>query len=677
MASADDIEDAQRAKLLRYWENRAQARVLATDRTEAAVNREVLQAYASTTNAIEDELRAFYERFASQSGLSLDDARATLSVRERADFRADLAAKQDAIRALPGPLGEQLQGYLDDLGEASKLRKVTRQQRLLLDIEHELTDMSAAVGRRLETGMFEAFEQRFEGNAKDLAKVPAFRAELGAPAPSLLEQAASEKWLGQNFSERVWEDKEKLVSELRRILSQAAVSHSGIEALTKKMARAMGSSLDNARRLVRTELNYVANQASLEGYRKSGVKHYKFLAAIDSRTSEICRETSGQVFAVDEAKVGVNFPPLHPNCRSTTVAHFTDEDLAQRYDFSHIQLSAEELAELGVSREEVSQQKTGGEAIELTQREATRAEDAVNKAPLEGESLRVNSRLERLGEDLRFELELEQTLDNGKVPHTPATIEVRNERLKEFRSRIKGEEELVAELEERAGVVRPKADAKASSPRPKAVPKLVDELTPVPFKASKKKKRSAVEKMVDAARALVEKLKVVFNGLAQGLWRLARRVFGQVTISRRRGDPETIYEGGGRLSKRQETLLAQLHAPGDLIVVRKRDVSLRDISALTAHEHVEFALFTRNGERMVVRGARSTVPITPGDASRLARQGWRWSGHSHPGITDAGISASDSDKVVLRAFGQERSVVVNSVGRYREFTWNLSSWIPR
>jgi SPP1 gp7 family putative phage head morphogenesis protein len=304
----------------------------------------------------------------------------------------------------------------------------------------------------------------------------------------LLEQAVSEKWLGQNFSERIWDDRDKLVGELRRTLSQAAVSHSGIEALTKKMAKAMGSSLDNARRLVRTELNYVANQATLEGYRQSGVKHYKFLAAIDSRTSDICRETNGQVFAVAEAEVGVNFPPLHPNCRSTTVAHFTDEDIAERYDYSHIQLSDEELAELGVSREDyleaTGQKKPGDKPIELTQREAQRAEDAVNKAPLEGESLRVNSRLERLGEDLRFERELEQTLDKGKVPHTEGTLEVRQQRLRELRGRLSKEELRVGELEQRA------ADA-------------------LPMK------RSRIGKMVAKARAGMERWKGYFNAMVE------------------------------------------------------------------------------------------------------------------------------------------------------------------
>ncbi|MCY9523623.1 phage head morphogenesis protein, partial [Paenibacillus larvae] len=33
----------------------------------------------------------------------------------------------------------------------------------------------------------------------------------------------------------------------------------------------------------------------------------------------------GKVFLLSEKKEGVNFPPLHPRCRSTTVAFFDDE----------------------------------------------------------------------------------------------------------------------------------------------------------------------------------------------------------------------------------------------------------------------------------------------------------------------------------------------------------------
>jgi SPP1 gp7 family putative phage head morphogenesis protein len=40
-----------------------------------------------------------------------------------------------------------------------------------------------------------------------------------------------------------------------------------------------------------------------------------------------CQELDGQVFDVDEAVAGVNMPPMHPHCRSTTVAEFDDMDM--------------------------------------------------------------------------------------------------------------------------------------------------------------------------------------------------------------------------------------------------------------------------------------------------------------------------------------------------------------
>ena len=44
-------------------------------------------------------------------------------------------------------------------------------------------------------------------------------------------------------------------------------------------------------------------------------------------TSKTCRDLDGQVFEVNDARVGENYPPMHPWCRSTTVAHFDDEAL--------------------------------------------------------------------------------------------------------------------------------------------------------------------------------------------------------------------------------------------------------------------------------------------------------------------------------------------------------------
>lgn len=47
------------------------------------------------------------------------------------------------------------------------------------------------------------------------------------------------------------------------------------------------------------------------------------MAVLDFRTSQKCRDIDGKVFDVDKATVNVNFPPLHPWCRTVAVAWFS------------------------------------------------------------------------------------------------------------------------------------------------------------------------------------------------------------------------------------------------------------------------------------------------------------------------------------------------------------------
>lgn len=54
-------------------------------------------------------------------------------------------------------------------------------------------------------------------------------------------------------------------------------------------------------------------------YKECGITSYCFLATLDRRTSPQCRELDGKVFLIAEAETGKNYPPIHPNCRSTTV----------------------------------------------------------------------------------------------------------------------------------------------------------------------------------------------------------------------------------------------------------------------------------------------------------------------------------------------------------------------
>ncbi len=61
-------------------------------------------------------------------------------------------------------------------------------------------------------------------------------------------------------------------------------------------------------------------------YKTLEVEEYEILATLDSRTSEICQGKDGLHYKVDEIAVGVNYPPFHPNCRTTTIKYNPDTE---------------------------------------------------------------------------------------------------------------------------------------------------------------------------------------------------------------------------------------------------------------------------------------------------------------------------------------------------------------
>ena len=128
--------------------------------------------------------------------------------------------------------------------------------------------------------------------------------------------------------------------------------------------------------------------------------------------------------------------------------------------------------------------------------------------------------------------------------------------------------------------------------------------------------------------------------------------------------PADVAFGSKELNQRQNGILDKLPEYGSQEIFKKHEVSMLDLSAMTAKTGDEFAMFTRKGERLIVRGNKDNVPISTYDAIMLRNEGYHWSGHKHPGIGDASLIASDGDRRVLEAFRQGKSALYNSAGRY-------------
>ena len=128
------------------------------------------------------------------------------------------------------------------------------------------------------------------------------------------------------------------------------------------------------------------------------------------------------------------------------------------------------------------------------------------------------------------------------------------------------------------------------------------------------------------------------------------------------GRPVNVALESAPLNQRQKKILEKLTKYDERDIFNKRDVSMQDLAALTAHTGVEFAMFTRKGERLVIRGDANSVNVLPEYAAKLAKQGYRWSGHTHPGNSRTMCVPSPGDRNVLRAMKQKRSSIYNSTG---------------
>ena len=134
-----------------------------------------------------------------------------------------------------------------------------------------------------------------------------------------------------------------------------------------------------------------------------------------------------------------------------------------------------------------------------------------------------------------------------------------------------------------------------------------------------------------------------------------------------KGNPSGIVHIGRPLNNRQRRLLEKLPEYDSKITVRKNDVSMKDLAALTAHTGDEFAMFTKGRERLIMRGNGNSVNVDLEKAKELSQQGYKWSGHTHPGVVADFATPSQGDRDILECFSQKTSAIYNSLGKYRTF----------
>lgn len=222
-----------------------------------------------------------------------------------------------------GQLGKLRREYARAIKQIDKdLRTVKHTARLdklkaklLAEIDH-LMEYEEALTKDT---LLQVYEDGFYRSAYNVQQALGYGTGAIFIGPQAAEIAVGIAWSGKNYSERIWQHRELLAKKAEQILTKGTILGQSNAQMAKQLAEEMDNTFANAARLVRTETNYIHNQASKQSYEALGLEQYQFLATLDLRTSATCASLDGKKFLLKDAQAGVNYPPMHPNCRSTTI----------------------------------------------------------------------------------------------------------------------------------------------------------------------------------------------------------------------------------------------------------------------------------------------------------------------------------------------------------------------
>ena len=140
---------------------------------------------------------------------------------------------------------------------------------------------------------------------------------------TLETKAAGSKTLGE-YMQNLYNTYEK---GLKDVFVKGVVRGDSYKTMQENLMKTTKITAGKAKILVNTEANAIFNDGVKQTIEKNPlVKGYRFRAVLDSRTSKICQQHDGEYIPKDNIQPGVNYPPLHPNCRSTVTIVLQDED---------------------------------------------------------------------------------------------------------------------------------------------------------------------------------------------------------------------------------------------------------------------------------------------------------------------------------------------------------------
>lgn len=199
---------------------------------------------------------------------------------------------------------------------------LTRSRGLFEQIGEQIKALGQKEQITFRQGLSNIYTDQFLRQVYDLGQSINIKANFNRLNPALIQKTLDYPWSGAMFSDRLWQDKERLGRNLRVGLTQSMILGEGIPQITDRINKGIDTARYNAERVARTETKRVTYCAHDDVYKDTGVEEIRYRCANggDSRTCQYCRADNGKVFKRGEEPT----LPRHPNCRCVYIPVVSD-----------------------------------------------------------------------------------------------------------------------------------------------------------------------------------------------------------------------------------------------------------------------------------------------------------------------------------------------------------------
>jgi len=310
-------------KSAEYWEKRALDRESRANKAaDAVLHKKIYNSYDRAATQITQDVNKIFTRYMVDGKLSENEAKALLSSTESEDVLKQL---KDELESITDP--EVKQKALNRLHAQAYAARITRLEAVRERVYTEMAKVSDDQISKTKSLLGETVEETYYRSIFDIQQGTGMEFDFADLPKKSIDSVINENWSGKHFSKRVWSDTQLLADEAYKTISTGLMSGLSIRRMADQLDDTMLSGKYAATRLVRTETNRSYNAAEKLAYEETEIDEYRYLATLDSRTCEVCGALDSKVYPVKSAKEGLNYPPMHPNDRCTTVANFGDETL--------------------------------------------------------------------------------------------------------------------------------------------------------------------------------------------------------------------------------------------------------------------------------------------------------------------------------------------------------------